>query len=354
MKILKLPSPKFLICYAFGIVFLLTSCKRTSVSSPQNDVQVADTTNVTSQAFVDKMEAKEALSGKVIHVDDGDTYTLLLPNQEKLKVRMEGIDAPEGGMPYYRRSKNFLIDLIKEETVKLQVTGKDKNGRILGFTYVNDTIEASEALVKNGLAWHYKAFNTDKRLSNLEIKAKHERIGLWEEKDPVPPWIIRRLRRQGISTKNKLNPFKENRFSLKTDHPIVVGDLKISIHHKGNEFIDLVLFKEEAQIQTLHNIAINGANKNPEIFIADYNMDGSFDIMLDFDTYHTYFFYARENRVFRENSSWDVKVWKQNKHEKEFLSYPIEGDEYKGYVRYYKLGEDNTLQIKRVIKYYYN
>ena len=51
-----------------------------------------------SQNNRDKYSAYESgqkISGKVIKVIDGDTYDLLTDDKKTIRVRMEGIDAPE-------------------------------------------------------------------------------------------------------------------------------------------------------------------------------------------------------------------------------------------------------------------
>ena len=37
----------------------------------------------------------QVLSGKVVKIADGDTFTLLVNNHDQVKVRLDGIDAPE-------------------------------------------------------------------------------------------------------------------------------------------------------------------------------------------------------------------------------------------------------------------
>lgn len=144
----------------------------------------------------------ETVSGKVVAVLDGDTYDVMIWGNEKIRVRMEGIDAPERGMPFYQVSKKYLNDLCYGKQVTLDVTGTDQYGRTLGFTYLEDGRELGREMVKAGLAWHYKYYNSDTILSNLENEAKRLKKGLWIDKNPMPPWENRRLHRKGISTKD--------------------------------------------------------------------------------------------------------------------------------------------------------
>lgn len=54
--------------------------------------------------------AAETLTGKVVSIADGDTLTLLV-DREQIKVRLEGIDAPEKSQPYGDKAKQELSRL---------------------------------------------------------------------------------------------------------------------------------------------------------------------------------------------------------------------------------------------------
>ena len=156
----------------------------------------------------DKIESGSN-QGKVISILDGDTYDILVEGNKTIRVRMEGIDAPEKGMPFYRVSKSYLGEMCFNKNVRLEVTGKDLHGRTLAFSYLDDGRELSHEMIKAGLAWHFKKYSTDTVLSNLEIMARNSKLGLWVDKNPMPPWENRRLHRDGISTKDSFN-IKEN------------------------------------------------------------------------------------------------------------------------------------------------
>jgi micrococcal nuclease len=51
-------------------------------------------------------------TGKVVGVSDGDTITVL-QGRETVKIRLEGIDCPEGGQDFGRRAKRFTSELIQ-------------------------------------------------------------------------------------------------------------------------------------------------------------------------------------------------------------------------------------------------
>ncbi len=141
-------------------------------------------------------------TGKVISIIDGDTYDILLDGNKAIRVRMEGIDAPEKGMPFYKVAKKYLGKLCFEKDIRLEITGTDNRERTLAFSYLQDGSELSHEMIKAGLAWHFKKYSSDASLSNLEIEAKNSKLGLWADNNPMPPWKNRKLHREGISTKD--------------------------------------------------------------------------------------------------------------------------------------------------------
>lgn len=163
-----------------------------TVISSIDEIKDADNSNIS---------IGDDVSGIVFSIVDGDTYDLLIDDNKKIRIRMEGIDAPETGMPFFHVSKNYLGKLSFNKKVKVHVT-KLENKRFIGFSYLDDGTELSHEMIKAGLAWHFKNYNTDTDLSDLEIGARNGKVGLWKDNNPMPPWENRRLHRQGISTKD--------------------------------------------------------------------------------------------------------------------------------------------------------
>ena len=178
----------------FSIVLLLNYLEVGSQSNKNdtNDVKLETDLNIS---------IGDTIQGKIIKVFDGDTYELLIDKKHKIRIRMEGIDAPEGGMPYYRVAKDVLTTMAATKEVKTLIMDKDHYGRFVAYTYLEDGRELSREMIKAGLAWHYKQYNDDKALAQLEKVAKENRQGLWREYPYViPPWTVRKLNRQGYKT----------------------------------------------------------------------------------------------------------------------------------------------------------
>jgi micrococcal nuclease len=138
---------------------------------------------------------------KVIGIIDGDTYDVLIDGKS-VRIRMFGIDAPERGMPYYKVSKKKLSELCFNKMTKLEVKNKDRNGRTVAISYLEDGTNINLEMIKEGLAWHYTYYSDDIEFSNAEATARQERKGLWADETPIAPWEIRKLHKEGVSTKD--------------------------------------------------------------------------------------------------------------------------------------------------------
>ncbi len=135
---------------------------------------------------------KSELSGKVIKIVDGDTYDILFDNQTTKRIRMEGIDAPERGMAFYKVSKDYLGELCFGQTVLINKTNTDRYGRVVAKTYLPNGKELGLLMIEAGYAWHFKKYSSDAQLANAETEARNNRMGLWIDDTPIAPWNYRR------------------------------------------------------------------------------------------------------------------------------------------------------------------
>jgi endonuclease YncB( thermonuclease family) len=141
------------------------------------------------------------LEGTVTYVYDGDTVSLRARGKDH-RVRLQGIDAPEHDQPYGDAARDHLRRLVLNQDVRLETTGKDKYGRLLGKLRVEPadcrgcgkTLDANLAMLTVGLAWYYRFFKDELspedqgRYEFAEYEAKAKRAGLWQDDNPTPPW----------------------------------------------------------------------------------------------------------------------------------------------------------------------
>ena len=128
-----------------------------------------------------------AETGKVVGVHDGDSITVLASGNEQLKVRLEGIDAPELKQPFSQYAKEALSSLVFGKAVSFERLKKDRYGRTMAVVFVGQT-NVNLELVKQGFAWRYDAYSQDPVLLDAQNSAKAAKRGLWADSLPVPPW----------------------------------------------------------------------------------------------------------------------------------------------------------------------
>lgn len=134
------------------------------------------------------------LTNAVLRVIDGDTIELLLIKSFKFaKIRLDGIDCPEKGQPYYEEAITYTSYLCLHKQVRVIKHDIDKYGRLIADIILPDGENLSEELVSAGLAWWYYLYSDDLILKKLESEAKNARKGLWFQSNPIPPWEFRKM-----------------------------------------------------------------------------------------------------------------------------------------------------------------
>lgn len=128
---------------------------------------------------------------RVVGVYDGDTLTCLDDTNAKQKVRLAEIDAPERGQDFGTASREALADMVFGKTIDVVDQGQDRYGRWISRISV-DGIDVNREMVAGGYAWHYAAYSSDPSLGQLQEQARSQRLGLWAQPNPIPPWEWRK------------------------------------------------------------------------------------------------------------------------------------------------------------------
>ena len=139
----------------------------------------------------------QVLRGHVVKISDGDTFTLIVNGREQVKVRIDGIDAPEKGQAFGNRAKEYLSKMIWGDTIIVQVSKTDRYGRSIGKVSTPTIIDVGLEMIKAGYAWQYRDYNNDKSYTAAENFARKNMKGLWQDKKPIRPQDFRKTRRQG-------------------------------------------------------------------------------------------------------------------------------------------------------------
>lgn len=139
--------------------------------------------------------SSNTITGEVVNVADGDTFTMKTITNEKIKIRLYGIDAPERGQDFGTKSRQLLNDLCYGKIVEVTVEDIDQYDRTLGTVYVDD-VNVNEEMVRNGLAWYYSHFVDNPRLDSLEQVARSEKLNIWSQKNPKSPFEFRQQKKK--------------------------------------------------------------------------------------------------------------------------------------------------------------
>lgn len=146
--------------------------------------------------------AAPRLTGMVEHVEDGDTVWLKIDGQERVKIRLASIDAPEVAhtrrekgrvaQPYGDASQRLLQALVKGRTVLADCPEYDGRYKRPVCTISLDGLNVNAEIVRKGLAWANTSakgrYLRDRSLLDLQADAQRKGLGLWAGSRPVPPW----------------------------------------------------------------------------------------------------------------------------------------------------------------------
>lgn len=144
----------------------------------------------------------QEVQGQVVKVADGDTITLKKTDGQTIRIRFLGIDAPEHDQAGGPASKAHLESLISGRNVTVRYRNLDQYGRTVGKVLV-DGKDVNLSQLQTGNAWFYRTyqksmFPEDRPIyAAAEEKARSERVGLWSESNPTPPWDFRKAKRSG-------------------------------------------------------------------------------------------------------------------------------------------------------------
>jgi endonuclease YncB( thermonuclease family) len=121
---------------------------------------------------------------KVVRVADADTIEAVVAGESRpIRIRLEGVDAPEQSEVFSREAIARLRTLVFDRMVRVTGRELDRYGRLVARVAANGT-DASRELVRAGLACH--AYKYDAMLARDEADARAARAGFWSAgKKPV-------------------------------------------------------------------------------------------------------------------------------------------------------------------------
>jgi endonuclease YncB( thermonuclease family) len=135
-----------------------------------------------------------ATTAWVSWVMDGDTLLLVPQGQkEPVKVRVDGIDAPESCQPGGEAAREVMIRLAMRKTVQLRAFGHDHYGRQVAQVSI-DGMDLGAEMVRTGMAWAYRYRAGAGPYAKLQKLAQEDKRGLFGASETaMTPAVFRKF-----------------------------------------------------------------------------------------------------------------------------------------------------------------
>jgi len=133
-----------------------------------------------------------AWDAKVTHITDGDTLWVR-PGQggKPVKIRVEGVDAPEICQAGGQAARAALADRLVGRTVAVSARRHDDYGRTVAAIHL-DGEDIAGWMVSQGHAWSYRFRRDGGPYLTQQHEAQSARRGLFADPAALPPRVFRK------------------------------------------------------------------------------------------------------------------------------------------------------------------
>lgn len=134
----------------------------------------------------------QALSGEVVRVSDGDTiWVRPAAGGKPVKVRVQGIDAPERCQPWGAEAREALARRVLNRQVQVRTRAYDDYRRALGDVML-DGADVGRWMVREGHAWSYRYRRSPGPYPAEEAEARAAGRGLFADRAAIEPRHFRK------------------------------------------------------------------------------------------------------------------------------------------------------------------
>ncbi len=138
------------------------------------------------------VQAKESFTGRIERIVDGDTVWVRPDSGGRpLKLRLEGIDAPEICQAGGEASRAWLVRQVLQKSVRVVVSRQDDYGRGLARVHLRRK-DVGAQIVRSGHAWSYRWRSSLGPYAAEERLARRSRLGLFAVSAPELPRDFRK------------------------------------------------------------------------------------------------------------------------------------------------------------------
>lgn len=159
----------------------------------------------------------------VVHVTaviDGDTLDAIIPPARRVRIRLEGADAPELSEPFGDSARRFLRTLVFDQDVLMHGKDIDTYGRLVVRLTVHGQ-DASVALIRAGLGCTFRHYAMDTALEAALERARRDEVGFWAPNAKLPKCVARE------------NEFLTRRpVAAISETSVVIGNVSSKVFHR--------------------------------------------------------------------------------------------------------------------------
>jgi endonuclease YncB( thermonuclease family) len=125
----------------------------------------------------------------VSYVVDGDSiWVRAAAGGRRVRLRLDGIDAPEICQRFGREARQALQAKLLNQRVRVTVWTYDRYGRAIArVTRVDDGVDAAAQMVSEGWAWTDQFRGRPGKYQRQQDAAQRQRIGLFADRAPELP-----------------------------------------------------------------------------------------------------------------------------------------------------------------------
>jgi micrococcal nuclease len=189
-----------------ALLLLATGC----TSQPQTPVSEKPSQSVRPTATSTVAQAQNELP-QVLSVGDGDTIRIK-QRGKTITVRLGCIDAPESTQaPWGQQSANRLKQLLPVgQAVQVRSIERDRYGRTVAELYLGNQ-SVNLRMVEEGQAVVYTQYlsgcsETKDQYEAAQAQAKAQKLGFWNQPNPVMPWDYRKGERSNNQPSKGASP----------------------------------------------------------------------------------------------------------------------------------------------------
>jgi len=126
-------------------------------------------------------------TAKAEAVLEGDRL-MVYHNGRRDTIVLKGIDCPDLKQPYGKKARQVTAAYVGNRDVTVRAVQRDRQGRLAAEVILQDGRNVAYELVREGLAWSRDGWAEGRSFNDEEELARAARVGLWADRNPVPPW----------------------------------------------------------------------------------------------------------------------------------------------------------------------